>query len=102
STFRISIMHLAELTAYRVILPLRKRIEHASASREASENIVVRCRLADGSEGWGEGVPRSYVTGETPEGSLRQLAATPLADQLNGDCDNWTDVIRLCERFQPV
>jgi L-alanine-DL-glutamate epimerase-like enolase superfamily enzyme len=95
-------MSIASLTAYRVILPLRKRIEHASASREASENVVVRCRLTDGAEGWGEGVPRPYVTGETPEVALRQLAATPLAEQLAGACDDWPDVIRLCERFRPV
>ncbi len=95
-------MRLASLTAYRLILPLRKRIEHASASRDASENIVVRCRLADGSEGWGEGVPRPYVTGETPEGAMRQLAATPLAEQLAGECDGWPDAIRLCERFRPT
>jgi muconate cycloisomerase len=106
STFRIPSripsMHVAAFTAYRVILPLRKRIEHASASRDTSENIIVCCRLADGAEGWGEGVPRPYVTGESPEGALRQLAATPLAEQLGGECDNWADVISLCERFQPT
>jgi L-alanine-DL-glutamate epimerase-like enolase superfamily enzyme len=95
-------MHIAELTAYRVVLPLRKRIAHASAARDSSENIVVRCALADGTEGWGEGVPREYVTGETPEGALRQLAATPLSEQLAADCLNWCDVIALCERFQPA
>jgi muconate cycloisomerase len=95
-------MSIDSLTVYRVVLPLRKRIAHASAARDSSENIVVRCRLTDGSEGWGEGVPRPYVTGETPEGALRQLAATPLADQLAGDCNGWTEVIGLCARLAPV
>ena len=64
--------------------------------------MLVRCELADGTTGWGEGVPRSYVTGETPDGCLAQLAATPLAEQLAADCSSWPDVIELCERFQPA
>src|SRR5205823_3859714 len=44
---------------------------------------------------------RSYVTGETPDGCLGQLAATPIAEQLSGDCSSWADVIHLCDRFKP-
>ena len=92
---------IAELTAWTVRLPLRREIKHASAARRDSENLLVRCRLADGTEGWGEGVPRSYVTGETPEGALEQLAATPLAEQLGRPCGGWPDVIERCAGFHP-
>ena len=95
-------MRIADLTQYVVRLPLRHEIKHASATRRSSENIVIRCRLADGTEGWGEGVPREYVTGETAEKASAQLAATPLAEQLCGDCGNWQDVFALCEGFQLV
>jgi muconate cycloisomerase len=95
-------MHVAALTAWQVRLPLKHPIQHASASRESSDNIVVCCRLSDGSEGWGEGVPRQYVTGETADGAIEQFLATPLAEQLHGDCRGWADVITLCERFQPA
>jgi muconate cycloisomerase len=54
-----------ELLLYRYRLPLRQRFEHATASRDVNEGILVRLRLADGSEGLGEGLPRPYVTGET-------------------------------------
>ena len=94
-------MRVVALTAYIVQLPLRREIKHASATRRESANLLIRCRLSDGTEGWGEGVPRSYVTGETPEGSLQQLAATPLLRQLQRDCATWPDVIRLCGEFQP-
>ncbi len=94
-------MRISELIAYIVKLPLRREIKHASYSRRDSANLLVRCRLADGTEGWGEGVPRSYVTGETPDGALEQLSRTPLAEQLHGDCTGWPDVLRLCEAFQP-
>lgn len=95
-------MRIAELAAYLVHVPLKREIKHASATRRESANLLVRCRLRDGTEGWGEGVPRSYVTGETAEGALEQLAATPLGQQLDGDCVNWNDVIALCESFRPA
>ena len=94
-------MRIAELTAYVVRVPLRREIQHASASRQESTNLVVRCRLENGITGWGEGVPRHYVTGETPESVLRQFAATEMRDQLQNVCGSWPDVIRLCESFQP-
>jgi muconate cycloisomerase len=94
-------MRIRQLTASIVRLPLKRAFVHASAARQESENVLVRCELADGTVGWGEGVPRSYVTGETPEGCLAQLAATPLAEQLAADCDSWADAVRLCESFAP-
>ena len=95
-------MHIGQLTAYVVRLPLKRSFTHATATREESENVLVRCELADGTTGWGEGVPRSYVTGETPSGCLEQLAATPVAGQLAAGCNSWPEVIELCERFQPA
>lgn len=94
-------MRIAELTAWIIRLPLRREIKHASASRRDSDNLLIRCRLANGTEGWGEGVPRAYVTGETAEGNLEQLAATPLAEQLGRSCGSWQDVIALCTALQP-
>ena len=95
-------MRIRNLTAYVVRLPLKRPFTHASATRDESENVLVRCELVDGTAGWGEGVPRSYVTGETPEGCLAQLAATPVGAQLSGDCGSWSDVVRLLEEFAPT
>ncbi len=95
-------MRIRKLTAHIVRLPLKRPFKHASATRSDSENVLVRCELADGTAGWGEGVPRSYVTGETPDGCFAQLAATPAAEQLSGDCTAWADVINVCQRFRPA
>lgn len=94
-------MKIAAFTAYIVRLRLRKPFRHATHSRRTSENVVIRCRLQDGTEGWGESVPRPYVTGETPEGVLEQLTATDLAAHFDRDCRNWSDVIALCSSYQP-
>lgn len=95
-------MRIRKLTAQVVRLPLKRPFKHASASRRDSDNVLICCELQDGSIGWGEGVPRSYVTGETPDGCLAQLTATPIPDQLSRDCSSWSDVIDLCKQFQPV
>jgi muconate cycloisomerase len=95
-------MRIRHFTAHVVRLPLRRAFSHASATRRESENILLRCELEDGTAGWGEGVPRSYVTGETPAGCVAQLARTPLAEQLSAECESWPDVIALCERFAPA
>jgi muconate cycloisomerase len=95
-------MRIRQLTAYIVRLPLKRPFVHASATRQESDNVLIRCELADGTSGWGEGVPRSYVTGETPQGCLEQLERTSLGEQLGVDCSSWPDVVRLCEQFTPA
>jgi muconate cycloisomerase len=46
------------------------RFEHAPAARRTSAGFLVRLELADGSVGWGEGIPRPHLTGETLESAL--------------------------------
>ena len=86
-------MQVVEISAMIVRLKLRKEFKHASFTRKESDNFLVRCRLADGTVGWGEGIPRTYVTGESPRGAMSQIANTPLVDQLGAECNNWQEVL---------
>ena len=61
-----------ELTIYRTAIPMR-RFEHAAAARDRAEAVVVRAAFDDGREGWGEALPRPYVTGETLDGVVAGL-----------------------------
>lgn len=90
-------MRIAELTVFSVRIPFKKKITHASHSRTDTDSLVVRCRLADGTEGWGEGLPRPYVTGENLDQAWDVLRATDLAGQLGGE---WTDLASSIERLQ--
>ncbi len=58
---------IASLEVYSYPAPFRAVFRHASASRSSTENLIVAARSADGLTGYGEGCPRSYVTGETAE-----------------------------------
>lgn len=63
---------IVQLDTYRIAIPMRS-FEHAAASRDVAEGIVVRADFSDGSSGWGECLPRSYVTGETLETVVADL-----------------------------
>lgn len=90
-------MRLTELTAYHVRIPLKTKIKHASHAREATDSIIIRCQLDDGSVGWGEGLPRSYVTGETIDDAFPLLAASNLGEQLGGTINGLYGAIERCE-----
>jgi L-alanine-DL-glutamate epimerase-like enolase superfamily enzyme len=66
-------MSISTLKLFKVAVPLKKVVRHASFERSVSENLVVRVTLSDGVTGYGEGVPRSYVTGETLETAFAAL-----------------------------
>lgn len=67
-------MQIRRLTAYHVPIRLRKPVRHASHERSSNETLIVKCTLSDGSNGWGEGLPRTYVTGESIDSAWRHLA----------------------------
>jgi muconate cycloisomerase len=91
-------MRVRELTAWQVRVPLTKPIQHASHTRTETDNLVVRCRLDDGTEGYGESVPRDYVTGETIDSALELLQQSALPAQLD-DCRSFAGAVDFAERF---
>ena len=96
-------MHVAALTAFHVRLPLRRVVRHASHARNASDNLIIRCQLADGTTGWGEGVPRDYVTGESVQSALALLRESNVPSQI-GSFDDFRDAVASAEqlRLAPV
>jgi L-alanine-DL-glutamate epimerase-like enolase superfamily enzyme len=69
-------MKIVSLSARVVKLPFRLSFKHSLASRNFSENLIVRAVLSDGAHeytGYGESIPRDYVTGETIQAALDRL-----------------------------
>jgi muconate cycloisomerase len=91
-------MRVRELTAWQVRIGLTKPIQHASHTRSDTDNLLVRCVHADGTEGFGEAVPRDYVTGETIDSALALLQKSDLAVQLE-DCPTFEAAVALAERL---
>jgi muconate cycloisomerase len=92
-------MQVVELEARHVRVPLRRPVKHASHARTETDNVVVRCVLDDGTVGWGEGVPRDYVTGETIDSAVELLKRSDLPGQLEA-CADFQQAVRLAERVK--
>ena len=93
-------MKVTELTAYHVRIPLRKPVRHASHARSDTESLLIRCRLENGVVGWGEGLPREYVTGETIDAAWTMLQTTDIRGQLAGPWATIPDAMAALDRFQ--
>jgi len=53
------------ITVFPLAIPLRHKVSHAAAERSVTDTVVVGVELSNGIVGYGETVPRSYVTQET-------------------------------------
>jgi len=92
-------MTLQALDLFHVAVPLKKPIRHASHERTTSDSLIVRATLDDGQVGYGEGVPRSYVTGETIESTFHSLSQLDFARHL-GRPASYIEVVRRLEALQ--
>ena len=73
--FRIEILDLE--------IPFRFTFRHALAARSKGHSVLVRASDRDGRVGWGECVPRPYVTRESPD-SVRSALREILVPQFLG------------------
>src|SRR5262245_59062039 len=92
-------LKVVALTAFAVRIPLVRPVRHALHTRDSTDNVIVCCRLEDGTEGFGEGVPRDYVTGETIDSAIALLKESDLAGQLE-PCGDFAQAVALAERVR--
>ena len=58
-------MRVADAELYTIAIPFRFAFAHAAASRDASDGLILKLTLEDGTVGYGECLARPYVTGES-------------------------------------
>lgn len=69
---------VTQLDLFAVDLPFKVAFRHAAAARTTSDSLFLRARLDNGAEGWGESLPRAYVSGEAREQAFALLRDTIL------------------------
>jgi muconate cycloisomerase len=74
-------------------------VRHASHARRENDTLLVRAELDDGTVGWGEALPRPYVTGETIETCFEVLDATDLS-QLAGSVEGLPEAVARFREFR--
>jgi L-Ala-D/L-Glu epimerase len=61
------------LQLFAVDLPFKTAFRHAAAARTTSESLFLRVALDSGASGWGEALPRAYVSGESRQDAFALL-----------------------------
>jgi len=75
-----------KLDAQQLVIPFKHSFSHASATRQETEAVLVKAVTSSGAIGYGEGCPRSYVTGETLQSVMRFF------DSFKGNCSQLDDL----------
>jgi muconate cycloisomerase len=65
---------IKRLSIYPLSIPMRQSVEHAANNRQTADPIIVAVELMSGVVGYGETLPRPYVTGESPDSVIQDLA----------------------------
>jgi muconate cycloisomerase len=68
-----STQRIESITIYQLRIPFHQSFRHALQSREESDAVIVKVTDSDGRSGYGESLPRSYVTGETTESMVAHV-----------------------------
>lgn len=82
---------------YTIDLPFRRAIRHAAKERRRSESIFLKCITDTGVHGFGESLPREYVTGESREETFDFLKEHVLPRLLNLRFTSMAEVISFLE-----
>ena len=67
-------MKIVGATCFALRIPFVEAFGHSASVRSRSDSVVVRLTADDGAVGYGEGLPRPYVTGETVETCVDHIA----------------------------
>jgi L-Ala-D/L-Glu epimerase len=89
---------VTELRLFAVDLPFKTPFRHAAASRTTSESLFLRLRLDSGVEGWGESLPRAYVSGERREQAFALLRDAILPALLGRTFESPAEVVSFLEK----
>ncbi len=93
-------MHIKLFHVYHVRIPLKQKVTHASFSRVDTDTLLVCCQLMDGTTGWGEGLPRTYVTGESIDDAWQLATDAGLSRSLAAIGGSLGDVVGQLAQFQ--
>ena len=67
-------MKIDQISIYPIVLPFSSEFSHSLRKRYSVKNIIVQVVAEQGGiNGYGEGAPRSFVTGESQESVVRSI-----------------------------
>ena len=67
------VRRVESVTIYQLHIPFQQTFRHALQNREDSDAVIVKITDHNGMSGYGESLPRPYVTGETTEAMIERI-----------------------------
>jgi muconate cycloisomerase len=89
---------VTELQLFAVDLPFKVAFRHAAAARTTSESLFLRVGLDSGEQGWGESLPRAYVSGERRQEAFALLRDAVLPALLGRTFQSLAEVVWFLEK----
>jgi L-Ala-D/L-Glu epimerase len=86
------------LELFAVDLPFKTAFRHAAAARTTSESLFLRVSLDSGASGWGEALPRAYVSGESRQDAFALLRDTILPALVGRTFQTLPEVVSFLEK----
>jgi len=78
-------MRIASACIYALNIPFVESFSHSLFERDCCDSVLVKLTTDCGVSGFGEGVPRAYVTGETRQESVQHIADRLLPGVIGAD-----------------
>jgi len=86
-------MKIDKIIVYPVNLPFSIQFSHALRKRSSVKNIIVKVVAEKGEiKGYGEGAPRSFVTGESQQSSAQSIHRFVKLDHFPWDLDDVSQI----------
>ena len=67
-------VYFTGITVWRATFPLRLAFSHNLASRDAAETLLATITTSNGGVGWGQCLPRAYLTGESMDSAIEDIS----------------------------
>ena len=93
-------MRINKINIYKVTLPFRGEFAHSRNRGLLSKNVIVELKTDAGINGYGEGVPRDYATGETLEQVIQKFNPRYHTEIFPWDCNDFNTINQFIKRFQ--
>lgn len=87
---------------HSVELPFRGEFKHAAFARKTSSSLFLDLEIDGTCHGWGEALPRPYVTGETREGAFAMLTESILPRLAGMEFSSFEEVLTFLTRCNGI
>ncbi|MAA79364.1 MAG: enolase [Deltaproteobacteria bacterium] len=94
-------MKIIKLSIDALEIPFIERFRHSLKDRTFSDSVIVRVETDTGHVGYGEGVPRPYVTGETVHSVVQHITGV-LWPQISNEMIHSRSIVELLMRLVPL